>query len=245
MQDLLDDLAAQHAELAALVVGLDAAAWARPSRCPGWDVRDVLLHLAQTDEGGVASLEGRLSHLTGSTAWVDVDDAAARMVEADAALSGPEVLERWLAATSALREAFTGVDPSARVQWVVGLLSARTLAATRLSECWIHTGDIASGLGVRVEPTDRLRHIARLAWRTLPYAFQRAGRPAPGPVAFRLTGPGGDEWVYGDDAPTVVTGAAEELCLVAAQRLTAAEATSLHASGPDGPAALELVRTFA
>lgn len=244
MQDLLDDLAAQHAELEALVVGLDDAAWSRPSRCDGWDVRDVLLHLAQTDEGGIASLEGRLSHLTGSREWTDVDDAAARMVEADGGLSGAEVLDRWLAATSALRAAFAAADPSARVQWVVGLLSARTLAATRLSECWIHTGDIASGLGVRVEPTDRLRHVARLAWRTLPYAFERAGRSAPGPVEFRLTAPGGDEWVYGEGAPTVVAGAAEELCLVAAQRADAAQ-TSLQASGPDGAAVLELVRTFA
>ncbi|HEY1741196.1 MAG TPA: maleylpyruvate isomerase N-terminal domain-containing protein, partial [Acidimicrobiia bacterium] len=29
---------------------------------------------------------------------------------------------------------------------------------------------------------------ARLAWRTLPYAFARAGRGAQGPVAFLLTG---------------------------------------------------------
>ncbi len=63
-----------------------------------------------------------------------------------------------------------------RVTWVSGQLSLHTLTATRLSEAWIHTGDIASALGVDLAPTDRLRHIARLAWRTLPYAFDRAGR---------------------------------------------------------------------
>jgi uncharacterized protein (TIGR03084 family) len=243
--DVLDDLAAQHAELAALVGGLDDAGWSRPSRCAGWNVRDVLLHLAQTDEGALASLEGRFPPVTGSAEWVDVDDAAGRMVEADRGATGAEVLERWTTATALLRAAFATVDPSARVPWVVGLLSARTLAATRLSECWIHTGDIAHGLGVRVEPTDRLRHVARLAWRTLPYAFERAGRPAPGPVELRLTGPGGDEWVWGEGAPTVVTGTAEELCLVAGQRLAASEATTLRAEGPDARAVLELVRTFA
>ena len=78
------------------------------------------------------------------------------------------------------------------MQWVSGDLSARTLATTRLSECWIHTGDVAEALGVELEPPDRLWHIARLAWRTVPYAFARAGRDAPGPVAFELRGPNGD-----------------------------------------------------
>ena len=66
--------------------------------------------------------------------------------------------------------AFAAADPHLRVTWVTNQLSVETLAATRLSECWIHTGDVAAALGVRLEPTERLRFIARLAWRTLPYA---------------------------------------------------------------------------
>ena len=74
-------------------------------------------------------------------------------------------------------------DPHARVTWVAGELSARTLATTRLAETWIHTGDVAPAFGSS-SPTVRLWHIARLAWRTLPYAFARPG--ATGPVAFEL-----------------------------------------------------------
>ena len=59
------------------------------------------------------------------------------------------------------------MDLSARVTWVAGELSARSLATTRLAETWIHTGDVADALGVSLVPTDRLRQIARLAWRTL------------------------------------------------------------------------------
>ena len=51
------------------------------------------------------------------------------------------------------------------------------------------------GLGVALEPADRLWHIARLAWRTIPYAFDRAGEPRPGPVAFELTAPSGRDVV--------------------------------------------------
>ena len=68
-------------------------------------------------------------------------------------------------------------------------------------------------------PTDRLWHIARLAWRTIPYAFQRAGpsRPARWPSA--STAPSGAAWSFGDDdAPTVITGSGHELCQVAGQR---------------------------
>jgi uncharacterized protein (TIGR03084 family) len=124
----------------------------------------------------------------------------------------------------------------------------RTLATTHLAECWIHSGDVADGLGVELAPTDRLRLIARLAWRTLPYAFTRAGEQPPGRVAFELTGPSGDEWRFADAAdepsPTLVRGTALDLCRVAGQRASAAD-TDLVATGPDADAVLALVRTFA
>lgn len=249
----LDDLTAQHHELAGLLDGLDAAGWAAASRCEGWTVADVVLHLAQTDEMALASLEGRLpQHMDlVAQAWAgaaDVDDGADRLVAAERHQQPAQgIHQRWLDGTARLRAAFAGHDPSDRVQWVAGLLAARTLATTRLAECWIHTGDVAHGLGVEVPPTDRLRPIARLAWRTLPYAFARAGRELGGAVAFHLTGPSGDEWrIEPDDdaAVTVITGPALDLCRVAGQRAAAAD-TALTATGPDAGPVLELVRTFA
>ena len=95
------------------------------------------------------------------------------------------------------------------------------------------------------DPSGRLYHIARLAWRTLPYAFARAGEEGPGPVAFELRAPGGDLWSFTPDAPTtVVRGDAFDLCMVAARRVEPAE-TGLRADGPDGDAVLRLVRTYA
>jgi hypothetical protein len=86
----------------------------------------------------------------------------------------------------------------------------------------------------------------RLAWRTVPYAFMRAGRAQAGPVAFDLTSPTGARWLFEPDEPaaTVVRGQAHELCLVAGQRADATN-TNLTAEGPDAEAVLELVRTFA
>ena len=79
------------------------------------------------------------------------------------------------------------------------------VATTRLAESWIHTGDIASAFGIEPAPTNRLRAIARLAWRTLPYAFAQAGLALSGPVALDLVGPDGDRWDFVHDAPAVTT----------------------------------------
>jgi uncharacterized protein (TIGR03084 family) len=130
--------------------------------------------------------------------------------------------------------------------WVSGELSARTLATTRLAETWIHTGDVADAVGVTLPASDRLWHVARLAWRTLPYAFARAGRELVGPVSFELRAPGGEAWNFIPDAEprTVIRGDAYELCLVAARRAEPRE-TSLRGDGADVDAVLELVRTYA
>jgi uncharacterized protein (TIGR03084 family) len=244
-------LADQHAELDGILSGLDEAGWQAPSRCAGWSVTDVVLHLAQTDEMARASLDGNFrEHLEGvARSWgaaADVDQGADAMVAAERGAPGPDVHQRWRTGAAELRSMLAGCDPSTRVPWVAGDLAARTLTTTRLAECWIHTGDVATAFGPLPPATDRLRFIARLAWRTVPYAFTRAGRPAPGPVAFVLEGPAGDEWRFlpDDPATTTVTGPALDLCLVAGQRADAAD-TALRADGPDGAAVLELVRTFA
>jgi uncharacterized protein (TIGR03084 family) len=249
---LLIALASQHGELAGLIDACTTEDWDRPTRCDGWDVASVLLHLAQTDEFATASAHGELDRYRngflgsreGQT--VSVDAAAAAQVDVDRATGGDAIRQRWHEASQAMRAAFDAGDPHQRVTWVSGQLSLQTLAATRLSECWIHTGDIASALGIELEPTDRLRHIARLAWRTLPYAFQRADTAMNGSVALDLIGPSGEQWRFDPDVPalTTIRGSATEFCEVAARRV-APDATDLVGDGPDVGAVLRLVRTYA
>jgi uncharacterized protein (TIGR03084 family) len=249
---VLTALAGQMDELAAVLAPLDDAGWAAPSRCEGWSVCDVVLHLAQTNEMALGSLQGRypevLDELAAGLGWASsADEGAGMMVERQRGASGPEVRDRWQAGVDGLLAAFGEIEPRQRVQWVVGQLSAQTLATTRLAETWIHTGDVTFAFGDPPSATERLWHIARLAWRTLPYAFERAGRQMAGPVAFVLRAPGGDTWTFEPDdgeAPTRIEGDALDLCLVAAQRADAAD-TGLDGRGPDADAVLALVRTFA
>jgi len=252
VDDILLALAAQHGELAELVDGCADDDWGRPTRCEGWDVAAVLLHLAQTDELATASALGELdSYRDGflggrERGTVTVDDAAAAQVDVDRAAGGAAIRQRWHGASRTMRAALEAGDPHRRVTWVSGPLSLQTLATTRLSEAWIHTGDIASALGVELQPTDRLRHITRLAWRTLPYAFERDDKAMTGPVALDLTGPNGEQWRFDPDAPalTTIRGSAVEFCDVAARRVDP-DATGLVGNGPDAAAVLRLVRTYA
>ena len=247
----MDDLEAQQAELTGLLEPLDDAAWQRPTPCEGWDVADVVLHLVQTNRMAQGSHDGRFDEvlaglLEGAGPAADVDEGAARMVERERGLPPAALLGRWRTEAADLAASLRNGDPDEKVTWVAGQLRRRTLAVTRLAETWIHTGDVATALGVALEPTARLRHVARLAWRTLPYAFERAGRTLQGPVAFDLTGPDGDAWRFDgpDPAATVVRGPGAELCAVAGRRIDPAT-TALTAEGPNADAVLALVRTYA
>ena len=251
MQAILSALTEQHAELAAVFDRLDDQSWQRPTRCEGWTVADVVLHLAQTDELALASAQGRFAAelavlADGLDGAGTVDEGAAAMVARERGVPSAELSARWRRGAAALRDALAVSDPHRRVDWVAGQLSTRTLATTRLAECWIHTGDVAAAVDVEQTPTDRLEHVARLAWRTLPYAFARAGRQLAGPVAFELDAPSGKRWHFRPDSEpaTVIEGPGAQLCLVAARRV-AADETELRGSGPDAAAVLDLVRTYA
>ena len=253
MDDVVNALAAQQGELSGILTRLDDAGWQRPSRCEGWTVADVVLHLAQTNEMAIASLDGQFAEYLaqvgrqlGEAPQTNVDDGAALMVAKERDRPLPELQTRWQASVDDFLSRLDHADLHRRVMWVAGELSIRTLVTTRLAETWIHTGDVADGLGIELEPHERVKHIARLAWRTLPYAFMRDGRELSGPVAFELTGPAGDPWEFLPDEPpaTTIRGDGVELCLVAARRLQPGD-TSLTGDGPDAEAVLELVRTYA
>jgi uncharacterized protein (TIGR03084 family) len=251
MDDVVSALADQQAELSALLAGRPEADWRKATRCEGWDVSDVVLHLAQSDEIAMASATGRFAEAVAELAdgverTGSVDDGVARLVERERGLPPSEVLERWSAGASRLLGVFDAMNLSTRVHWVAGELAARTLVTTRMTETWIHTGDVADAFGVILPVTDRLRLIARLAWRTLPYAFSSAGLTMTGPVAFRLVSPDGEPWDFVPEEPpaTTITGPAVELCAVAARRVDAS-ATSLGGEGPDADDVLALVRTYA
>jgi uncharacterized protein (TIGR03084 family) len=241
---IYDDLAAELGHLDAVLGGLAEADWQHPSAAAGWSVSDVVLHLAQTEELVAASAAGDQAVFARATAGQSVDDLAAQWVAAERGAPPAAVCQRWRTARHAALKALRACPPGTRLAWVATPLSPPTLATTRLAEHWAHALDITTPLGIPYPDTPRLRHIAWLATRTLPYAFAVAGQPAA-EVRCELTAPGGETWQFGPPAaPSVITGPAGAFCRVAAQRLAPADA-GLTATGPHAAAALRLLRTYA
>lgn len=243
--EIFDDLAAEYDRLDGIFAGLSAADWASPSAAVGWRVVDVLLHLAQTEEVVVATVTGSPARPSATAAQgsISVDEAMDRWVAAERA--GPEVVyPRWQEARHRSVEVLRAADPDKASPWASAPLRPATLATTRLAEHWAHTLDITGPLSIPYPDTVRLWHIARLAHRTLPYAFALAGEQ-PGPVRAELTGPDNTTWRFGPaDAPSVISGPAGAFCRVGARRL-APEESGLTTTGPHGPVALQLLRNYA
>jgi len=243
---IFDDLEAEQQRLAGILGALGEDQWASPSGAPGWTVADVVLHLAQSEEAVAASVAdgpagaGLLSRSPGVT----VDGVAEQAVRAQRA-EGGRVLKRWDQARAASLAALRAADPQQRLPWVDAPLKPATLATTRLAEHWAHGLDVTGPLGIAFPDTERLRHIAWLAHRTLPYAFAGAGQPAA-EVWCDLTAPDGStRWRFGPlGADSAIAGPAGAFCRVAVRRL-AADQSGLDVTGPDAATALRLVRTYA
>ena len=243
--DVIEDLAAEQEHIESLLTKLSPADWRTPSAAAGWTIADVVLHLAQTEEGVVAALGagGRPS-----VRWGDygstVDEAMDAMVR-DQRAEPAEVFERWRAARRASVAALRGADPRRPVPWVAAPLKPQALATTRLAEHWAHAAlDIAPPLGLDYPDTTRLRHVAWLGHRTLPYAFRLAGEPVVA-VFCDLTAPDGSSWRFGDPAAeNVISGSAGAFCRVGARRL-APSASGLRTKGAYAEVALRLLRNYA
>jgi len=240
--DIFDDLTAEQDRVEAILDAYDTNVWMSPSGCPGWTVTDVVLHLAQSEEWVIASVAGHLPAFAASSGS-SVDDFVDAIVRAERA--DPNVVfDRWRTARRAAVKALREVDPQHRLPWVTNRITPRALATTRLAEHWAHGLDITDPFDVPFPDTDRLRHIAWLGHRSLPYAFSLAGQESH-EVFCELTGPSGATWCYGPpDAASTISGSAGAFCRVGAQRL-APEASGLTTAGPHGATALRILRNYA
>ncbi|MEV0389697.1 maleylpyruvate isomerase family mycothiol-dependent enzyme [Nonomuraea sp. NPDC050643] len=240
MTDIFDDLQAEYEQLDAVLTALTATQWAHPSAAAGWTVLDVVLHLAQSEELVAAAIAGdELARPPG-----DVDAVADALVTAQRDIAPAALLARWRTAAFATPGALRARPKGSRLSWVATSLSPATLATTRLAEHWAHAYDVTAPLGIAYPDTARLRHIAWLGHRTLPYAFKIEGVEG-GPVHCELTAPGGDLWRFGDPAAeSVITGPAADFCRVGARRLAPAD-SALKPTGPYGAQALAVLRNYA
>jgi uncharacterized protein (TIGR03084 family) len=172
-----------------------------------------------------------------------VGERVAELVRAERGAPPSLVFERWRWARRDAMAALQVADPDRSAEWVAAPVKPATLATTRLAEHWAHGLDITGPLGIDFPDSERLRYIAWLAHRALPYAMTLADEQ-PVEVWCELTAPGGGPaWQYGKpDAESAITGPAGAFCRVAARRL-APEDSGLTVTGPHGATALPLLPT--
>ena len=251
--EVVSDLREETAVLDAVLASLDDEGWHRETPAVGWDTRDTVGHLADTDDIMYDSVTGSGRDLltaareaTGiEPSPTSVDDFTAWQIERVRRMPWRDVYTWWHRSTARLHDLLEGLDTARRYPWGGNQISPLSLASARLMETWAHSLDVHAAAGVPCTDTDRLRHVARLGLRALPYAFALEGLPAPGPVRLELTSPGGDTWTLGpDDAPTVVRGAAGDWCRVVARRDRDGAAGRLRGEGPDAANAIAHGRAF-
>ncbi|WP_433547026.1 TIGR03084 family metal-binding protein [Streptomyces sp. CA-294286] len=244
---VLSDLRDENAELDSRVGALTDAQWRLPTPAAGWTIAHQIAHLAWTDAVALlAATDPDAFGAEAAKAEADphgfVDEGAAE----GAALPPAELLGRWRAGRDRLGEVLRTAPAGARFPWYGPPMGVASMATARLMETWAHGQDIADALGLRREPTARLRQVARIGVRARDYAYAVRGLTAPA-EEFRveLRGPGGELWAYGpEDAAQRVTGPALDFCLLATHRAHRDD-LALRAEGPDADRWLDIAQAFA
>jgi uncharacterized protein (TIGR03084 family) len=247
LEQVLADLAAEGAVLEAMVAHLDEAGWRTPTPAAGWDVATQIAHLAWTDEVAVAAATDKerwdafvLEAIADPTGFIDIEALEGGRV-APAAL-----LVRWRAARTQLNETLRGYPAGQKMPWFGPPMSATSMATARFMETWAHSLDVAQGLGIAPEPSDRVRHVAHLGVRTRDYSFGvNELKPPAEEFRIELRSPSGELWEWGPaDAAQSVRGSAYDFCLRVTQRRHRDD-LDLVAVGPDADRWLDLAQAFA
>ena len=153
-------LDSEAGRLDAFLSGLGESGWKRASRCAGWTVRDVIGHLAASEDYHRACLDGTVAAFLASYAerdGTDLDSVNALGVADYADLPPAGVLARWRAASAANRRRFRERGAGV-VDTSVGDYPCRWQAVHVAAELATHADDI----GVPVTPGEQAE---RTAWR--------------------------------------------------------------------------------
>jgi uncharacterized protein (TIGR03084 family) len=246
MRDLVDDLAAESADLRRLVAGLDEIGWRTPTPAVGWTIGDQISHLAFFDDAAITSAtdpDRFVAQLASefTTGRLTTEAVAHRYRD----LTGAELLVWFDGSRRRLIETFGPLDPAQRLPWFGPAMSAASSVTARVMETWAHGQDVADALGTARTPTPRLKHVAHIGVRALAFSFIVNGQAVPEePVRVEL-GWDGELWTWGEPgAQSRVTGPALDFCLLVTQRRHRAD-TALLAEGETADQWLDIAQAFA
>ncbi len=244
MKEILADLKGEQESLDQFLSTLTEPQWDLPTPAEDWTVRDSVSHIAHIDEVAVAFINGDTSALEEvkklGLMYTTVNAQKGREMKV------AEILPWWRRARRVMLDELSKCDPKQRIPWFAMPMGARAFATARLMETWAHGLDCFDAIGVEPEDTDRLRHVAFMAFMARPYAYQVNGLPMPqAPLRLELMMPSGQLWTYGEENATDrIEGKAGEFCRVAVRRRHWKD-MGLEVQGEEARRFIEIVQTYA
>jgi uncharacterized protein (TIGR03083 family) len=261
MRAILSDLVAEQQQLDQFLQTLRDRQWKTPTPAHGWTIQDTVSHLAHTEEFAAQVLADGESRLKAEDI-TDIDAWTEAGVQRGRGRRHQEIIEWWRFGRADVVDALSRMLATDRIPWLYGDMSVQSFAAVRLMETWAHGLDVKGAILDRITPlesipeddeeyvdpladTTRLRHIASLGHRTLPFAFEQAGEEYPEQgIRVEVMGPFYSAWRYGpEDTDQVIKGKAADWCRVVVQRQSPDE-TGLRAVGDYAETALQIARAY-
>ena len=165
-------LVRQRLRLLDLLDSLSDEQWATPSRCEGWRVQDVIVHLASVDPYWLASITAGLAGApTRFLHTFDPKATPAALVDAAGPKSPAEALAELRIATAALCDLVERLDETALskiAESPAGHVAIRDVLHHVLWDAWVHERDVALPVGLvptqeQDEIAASLRYVAALS----------------------------------------------------------------------------------
>lgn len=198
-----------------LLADLSSEAWARPSRCEGWSVRDVVAHLVTVNRFWEASVRaGREGSPTRILAAFDPAAHPGLLVTSLGPICASEVLDQFVASNDGFLGVvaeLTGDEWSLLAESPAGHVALDRVIDHALWDAWVHERDIGLPLGLTLEEeADELEASLRYAAAIGPALS--AGRPGAftGTLAVVATDPDTQFVVEGGTTITVHEGSPAE-----------------------------------
>ena len=244
MKEIVADLKAEQKALDDFLSTLKDEQWDLPTPAEGWMVRDCVSHIAHIDEVATSFLGGDYAALDEAAkvgmAFNEIGPKRGR------AMKPSQILEWWRNVRETECEHLMKTDPKARIPWFGPAMGARAFATARFMETWAHGLDCYDAAGVEPVDTDRLRHVAMIAYLAMPYAYTVNGLEVTStPIRIELVLPSGETWSRGsDDADNIIRGTASEFCRVAVRRRHWKD-TKLEVVGDEARRYIEIAQTYA
>jgi uncharacterized protein (TIGR03084 family) len=250
MKALCRQLAQEHAALDKMVKDLSDSKWDMITPFDDWTIRQEICHIAYFDgKAGLAATDpdgfqtDMLEILDGVTS---VDEFLAKTVKDLMKLSSKALMDFWSHERTKMINAIEIRKPQEKIVWYGPPMTAESFVIARMMETWAHGQDIADALKIKRLPTERLKHIAHLGVKTFGWSYKNRGLEKPGKnVCVELKSPSGEIWQWNpEQTDNLITGSAEDFCLVVAQRRHIDD-TRLVASGPIAREWMSLAQVFA